>query len=103
MERSSLAGRSENLRRATAAPYEQEFLRNDSSHWWASISAKQLDEEEAAAYVTDITERKHAEQALRESEARFRAISEASPASPGRSMLMVMLFISISAIWIWSG
>ena len=69
-----------NFDMSVAAPYEQEFLRNDSSRWWALISARQLDEEEAAAYVTDITERKHAEQALRESEARFRAISEASPA-----------------------
>jgi PAS domain S-box-containing protein len=65
---------------SAAAPYEQEFVRNDDSRWWALIKARQLDEEEAAAYVTDITERKHAEQALRESEARFRAISEASPA-----------------------
>ena len=64
----------------STTPHEQEFLRTDSSHWWASITAKQLDEREAIAYVTDITERKHAEQALRESEARFRAISEASPA-----------------------
>jgi PAS domain S-box-containing protein len=63
-----------------AAPCEQEFIRNDGSRWWALITAKQLDEEEAIAYVTDITKRKHAEQALRESEARFRAISEASPA-----------------------
>ena len=63
-----------------AAPCEQEFLRNDGSRWWALITAKQLDEEEAIAYVTDITKRKLAEQGLRESEARFRAISEASPA-----------------------
>ena len=66
--------------RGVSTSYEQEFLRNDGSRWWALISARQLDEEEAAAYVSDITERKHAEQALRESEARFRAISEASPA-----------------------
>ena len=62
------------------APYEQEFIRNDGSRWWALITAKQLDEGEAIAYVTDITKRKLAEQGLRESEARFRAISEASPA-----------------------
>jgi PAS domain S-box-containing protein len=62
------------------APYEQEFLHNDGSHWWALITAKQLDEREAIAYVTDITERKRAEQGLRESEARFRAMAEASPA-----------------------
>jgi PAS domain S-box-containing protein len=65
---------------SAAAPCEQEFIRNDGSRWWALITAKQLDEEEAIAYVTDITKRKLAEQGLRESEARFRAISEASPA-----------------------
>lgn len=62
------------------APHEQEFLRSDGSRWWALITAKQLDKEEAIAYVIDITKRKRAEQALRESEARFRAMSEASPA-----------------------
>jgi PAS domain S-box-containing protein len=61
-------------------PYEKEFTRTDGSRWWALFTAKQLDEKESVGYVIDITTRKLAEQSLRESEARFRALSEASPA-----------------------
>jgi PAS domain S-box-containing protein len=59
---------------------EHEFVRKDGSTWWVSVTAKQLDANESAGYVTDITRRKLAEQRLRESEARFRAMVEASPA-----------------------
>lgn len=61
-------------------PYEKEFVRPDGSRWWALFTAKQLDEKESVGYVIDITTRKLAERSLRESEARFRALSEASPA-----------------------
>jgi PAS domain S-box-containing protein len=61
-------------------PYEKEFYRKDGSRWWALFSAKQLTENEGVEYVLDITERRRAEQSLRESEARFRAVAEASPA-----------------------
>ncbi len=61
-------------------PFEQEFVREDGSRWWASFIAKQLDENEGVGYVIDITKRKRAEQGLRESEVRFRVMAEASPA-----------------------
>ncbi|MDQ3186319.1 MAG: PAS domain S-box protein [Pseudomonadota bacterium] len=61
-------------------PYEKEFFRKDGSRWWALLSAKQLSEHEGVEYVIDITGRKRTEQSLRESEARFRAMAEASPA-----------------------
>ena len=60
--------------------YEKEFLREDGSRWWALFTAKQLDADESVGYVIDITKRQRAEQNLRESEARFRALAEASPA-----------------------
>ena len=44
------------------------------------FTAKQLDADESVGYVIDITKRQRAEQNLRESEARFRALAEASPA-----------------------
>lgn len=63
-----------------ALPQEKEFARKDGSRWWALILSKRLNEREGVQYVIDITGRKRAEQALRESEARFRAMAEASPA-----------------------
>ncbi|ABB74793.1 PAS/PAC sensor hybrid histidine kinase [Nitrosospira multiformis ATCC 25196] len=62
------------------APHEKELFRKDGSRWWALIAMKQLLGNEAVAYVVDITERKRVEHSLRESEARFRALAEASPA-----------------------
>lgn len=61
-------------------PYEKEFFRKDGSRWWALLAAKQISKHEGVEYVIDITRRKHVEQSLRESEARFRAMAEASPA-----------------------
>src|SRR5687768_882607 len=63
-----------------ATPYEKELFRKDGSRWWALIAAMQLNEKEGVVYIIVITERKRVEQNLRESEARFRAMAEASPA-----------------------
>jgi PAS domain S-box-containing protein len=63
-----------------ATPYEKELFRKNGSRWWALIAAMQLNEKEGVVYIIDITERKRVEQNLRESEARFRAMAEASPA-----------------------
>jgi PAS domain S-box-containing protein len=63
-----------------AIPQEKEFARRDGSRWYALILSKKLNEREGVQYVLDITGRKRAEQGLRESEARFRAMAEASPA-----------------------
>lgn len=63
-----------------AVPYEKELFRKDGTRWWALVASKRLNDKETVAYVLDITERRRVEQSLRESEARFRALAEASPA-----------------------
>jgi len=60
-------------------PYEKEYVRKDGSRWWALFAATRLDDEEGVEFVIDITEGKRAEEALRESEERFRTLMEQSP------------------------
>ncbi|MCB9643611.1 MAG: PAS domain S-box protein [Myxococcales bacterium] len=60
------------------------FMRKDGSRLWASVSATpQLDQYGQIVgfldMITDITERKHAEEALRASEQRYRKILDVSP------------------------
>jgi PAS domain S-box-containing protein len=61
--------------------YERRFRRRDGSSLWTMVSAKALKDDEGRfmgsfAMFTDITERKRAEDLLRESEARFRGYFE---------------------------
>ena len=62
------------------APYERELFRKDGTPWWALIATKRLQYDETVAYVVDISEHRRIERSLRESETRFRALAEASPA-----------------------
>jgi PAS domain S-box-containing protein len=51
-------------------PREHDFLRRDGSHWYALCSATRIAENEAVGYIIDITDRKRAEQALRDADRR---------------------------------
>ena len=82
--------------------YEEEFRRGDGSRWWGLFTAKQLDAGESVGYVIDITKRQRAEQNLRESEARFRALAEASPALIWQVDARGMRFTSTSPTSTWS-
>ena len=89
--------------RETHSPYEEEFFRKDGSRWWALLAAKQLERERECGYVIDITQAQARRRNLRESEARFRALAEASPAltwqvdTQGNAVYLNQPFIDRSA------
>lgn len=62
-------------------PYEKEFIRKDGTRVPILIGAAMLDEarHEGVAFIHDITARRQAEQALRESERQFRGLAESMP------------------------
>lgn len=67
-----------------SAQYDFRFLKADGSVLWAGISTSPIFDEQgqyqgAVAMVTDITNRKRAEEAVRESEERFRTMADAAP------------------------
>src|SRR5215204_6583586 len=57
-------------------PYEKEYVRNDGSRWRALFAATRLDEEEGVEFIIDITERKRAEEALRQANERLTEVLE---------------------------
>ena len=65
-------------------PYEYRLVKKDGDKLDVIITTNLIDYEGGSAIlgmVTDITRRKKAEQALRESEAQFRALAESAPAA----------------------
>jgi two-component system, chemotaxis family, CheB/CheR fusion protein len=55
-------------------PYELECIRKDGSRWWALFAATRLNDREGAQFIIEITASKRAQERLRESESRLRAI-----------------------------
>jgi PAS domain S-box-containing protein len=66
------------LSTGTFQPFEKEYFRNDGSRVPVLIGAASFEEDgnQGVAFVLDLTERKCAEQAVRESEAKFRDYAE---------------------------
>jgi two-component system CheB/CheR fusion protein len=60
-----------------STPSEKQYYRKDGSRWWGLFAARRVGDE-VAEFVLDVTARKSAEYALRESDARFREFGDAS-------------------------
>jgi PAS domain S-box-containing protein len=57
-------------------PFEKEYTRKDGSRIWILCADKLLDEHIAVEFIIDVTDRRRADEALRESEARLRELND---------------------------
>jgi PAS domain S-box-containing protein len=64
----SLHALEEFKRTGRTTPYEKEYIRKDGSRWMALFAGTRLSEDEGVEFVVDITDRKRAEQALRDAD-----------------------------------
>jgi len=84
--------------RRTCTPYEKEYVRRDGTRVFVILCDVMLPgpEEEIAAFVLDITDRKRAEEALRESEERFRLAFYTSPDAVNINRLEDGLYVDVN-------
>ncbi len=64
--------------RGVTTPYQKQYIRKDGSRFWALFAATRIGPEEGIEFIIDISEQKRAEEALRDSEERFRQFAENS-------------------------
>jgi PAS domain S-box-containing protein len=57
------------MARGETTPYEKQYIRKDGTRWWGLFAARRVGDE-VVEFVLDMTERKQAEQALREADRR---------------------------------
>jgi two-component system CheB/CheR fusion protein len=60
-------------------PYEKEYLHKDGSRAWMVFAGASLGDGNTVEYCIDVSDRKRAEKALRDSEERYRALARLSP------------------------
>jgi PAS domain S-box-containing protein len=84
--------------RRTCTPYEKEYVRRDGTRVSVILCDVMLPgpEEEIAAFVLDITDRKRAEAALRESEERFKQAFYTSPDAVNINRLEDGLYVDVN-------
>jgi PAS domain S-box-containing protein len=63
-----------------ATPYEKQYFAKDGRRWWGLFAPRRINDHEVVEFVLDVTDRRQAEQAARESDQRFRQLTELSPA-----------------------
>jgi PAS domain S-box-containing protein len=60
-------------------PYEKQYFRKNGSRWWGLFAARKVGDV-VIEFVLDVTARREVQEALRESEARFRHMADSAPA-----------------------
>jgi len=78
-DRHLIGARFAKMREGIAQRWERELLRKDGTRFPVEISARFLPDRRLLAIMRETTERKRAEEALRESEQRFRLLADAAP------------------------
>ncbi len=56
-------------------PIQKEYVRKDGSRWWGLFAAKRLTDDTGFKFIVDISEQKHAEEALHEQTAALEALN----------------------------